>query len=99
MCLLRLLPAAELLVDGDEADLGKMLRILRGHAGLARTVVVACRDFLPLVRVQVFQVGAGNLGRTMLGCVLLDHGDRRFGQYADGRRNDLELVLPQLLDQ
>src|SRR6266536_3144552 len=57
MDLLDLLPAANDLSDREQADTGKLRRILGSHRGEARTIIVFGRDLLPSLFIQNFRFG------------------------------------------
>lgn len=80
MHLLRIAPATERLVDGDQASLDELSGIPGGNLRLLRAIEVFGGQFLAFRRVQVFEVGLGDLARTPLVNPLVDHRDRRFGQ-------------------
>ena len=54
---------------------------------------MAGRDLLALGRVEILQIGLGHRPRPLLVDVLVDDRDRRFGEDAERRRDDLDLVL------
>ena len=83
---LRLLPAAEHLVDGDQVELGEALEVGRvGVLGPDRPVVVLGGQPLAGRRVEVLEVGLGDLAGAVLVGRVVDHGHRRLGQDAEPR--------------
>src|SRR5262245_23767109 len=94
--LLRLGPAAEIL-DGDEIDLREEFGVLRSDLRVARAVVVARGDLLAFRRVEVLEVFLRHGTRAAAQDYLVDHRHRRFGEDADRRNHDLELVGTQFL--
>src|SRR5262249_2417577 len=89
---LRLLPAAERLVDREHRKLREPARVFRGYARVARAIAVLRGDFLALGRVEIFEVRLGDLARAALVDDLVDDADRRLGEDADRRRDDLEAL-------
>src|SRR5207244_4309449 len=83
--LLRLAPAAEHLVDGEEIDLREVLRVLLQQGRRARAQLVLRRDLLCLIGPQVLQIGLGLLARALLLDHLVDHRDRVLGEDAPAR--------------
>ena len=59
--LLRLGPAAEHLVDREQRDLRELRRVLRGDLVVDRPVEVLRRDLLAVGRIEVLEVGLGDL--------------------------------------
>lgn len=90
-------PAAEEFVDGEEGE----LRECRGVVGcdflVARAVEVFGDDFLCFGGVEELEVGLGDFAGAALVNDFVHDGDRRFGEDADGRRDDLVLVGAELL--
>src|SRR3954463_14811337 len=77
-------PGAEHLADREQLELGKFLH----HGGvdvlwLAGSVVVLRSNLLAGWRIEVLEIRFGNLCRAIRFCVLVDNGDRRFGDDAD----------------
>src|SRR5690606_32680936 len=95
---LRLGPAAELLVDGEEGHLREDVGMLRRDLGVARAIVVLRRDLLAFLAVEEAQIGLGRLAAAALVDHLVDDCNRRFGQDRHARHHDLELVLAELVD-
>src|SRR6478609_130645 len=91
--LLRRLPAAERLVDGEERHVGELSLVLRGDGSIAGPVVMARRDLLAFGRIQILQVGFGHRPRALLVYVLVHHRNRRLGEDAERGGDDLDLVL------
>jgi hypothetical protein len=56
-------------------------------------------ELLDLGRVQELEIGLGDLARPSLVDDLVDDGHGRLGEDAHRRRDDLELVGPELLDR
>ena len=54
--LLRLLPAAEHLVDGEEIHLGELPDVLGRDLGIARPVVVLAGEILAFLAVEILQI-------------------------------------------
>ncbi len=51
------------------------------------------------ITVEIFEIGAGCLGRAARRCVLVDKRDRRLGLDGDGRHHDLELAWAELIQR
>src|ERR1700722_9176674 len=97
---LRLAPAAEYLIDGEQqGDALKLSRIPGCHRWIARAVKMLCRNLLSLRGIQVPQVLLGHFARAVFVDVLIDHADRRFGENADRGRDDIEFVGSQFLER
>src|SRR3546814_16837943 len=54
--LLRRLPAAKILVDGHQLQLGKLRGIFRRRRGLVGAVMIPTADVLRLGRVEIFEI-------------------------------------------
>jgi hypothetical protein len=65
--ILRLLPAAEDLVDGDQPDRGEGLGVLRRDLLVDRPVVVLAGNVLAFFGLEVLQIGFGELARDSIG--------------------------------
>src|ERR1700683_5440076 len=78
--LLRLRPAAEDVVDGEQFNLGKRIFIFLGDLGIAREIAIAGGDFLTLPGIPVPQVMLGHRAGASLGRDRIDHGQRRLRQ-------------------
>jgi len=68
------------------------------HAWVARAKIVAGDDLLPFRRVEIFQVSGGDFFCTVFGGVHVDHRDRRLGQDALARVDDLKVIGIALFD-
>src|ERR1700757_2443762 len=60
VCLVRLLPAAEKVFDGERFHLGKVSGMFLRDGFEARTEEIARDDFLAFGRVEIFEVSLGN---------------------------------------
>ena len=60
--LLRRIPSSEGLVDREQLHFGKRARVFGRDFLVARPVVIARRDFLALGRIQIVEIGLGELG-------------------------------------
>jgi len=99
MGFLRFLPAAELLIHGDQFQLRKAGKILSvGKLRQKRAVVVLCHQFLCVGCIQKLQVGLGHGLVAMLFGIAIHHGHRRFRLDGNGWHHDFELVRPQFID-
>lgn len=78
--LLRRLPAAEHLVDREQADRLEGGGVFLRHRLRARTREVLGGDFLARFRIQELQVGGGLLADAAAVGHRVDHRHRRFGQ-------------------
>src|SRR5690606_24273981 len=96
---LRLLPAAEHLVDREEAEVRIAAAVALGDRGVARTEVMPRDDVLALRRVQVLEIRLGDRASALAIDDRVDDRDRRLGQDADGRQHDLELAVADLLER
>ena len=85
--------------DGEELDLGELALVFGEHGRRARPVEVLRRDFLARVGVQVLEIGFRYRARAMLVDVFVDDGNRRLGQNAGGRVDDLEFVGAEFLQR
>src|SRR5690348_3890453 len=94
---LRLLPAAEGSIDGDQLHLGKLLGILGRDRFEPRPIEMAGGNLLALRGIQEFEIGLRDLLRAVLRDKLVYHRDRRLGQNAERGRYDLDLVGTELL--
>src|SRR5204863_5513248 len=94
--LLRLRPAAEDLIDGEEIDLRELAGVLGRGRRVDRTVVVAAGDVLAFGRIQVLEVRGGDGAGALLVDHLVDDRHRGLGQDGRRRRDDVELVRTQL---
>jgi hypothetical protein len=94
MLLLGLIPAAEeRIVDGDQLDLeGELVAELLEDVGIARAIVILAGQTLSVLGVQKGEVFRGQSSRAALVDHRIDHGHRRLGQNAGGRRDNVELV-------
>src|SRR4029079_13213402 len=99
MMRLRFAPAAERGIDRDHPALREPVRVLRRDALIARPEVVARDDVLPFRRVQELEVGLCNSTRAASIDARVAERDGRFGENADGWRDDLGLVATELLDR
>src|SRR6266481_5802143 len=68
---LRLFPSAEYSIHGEKLHLRKIWAGLGGRRQ-SRTEVMLGRDRLPFRRVEIFEIGFGDLGGTMTGRDLVD---------------------------
>jgi len=84
---LGLRPAAKYFIDRKQIDCRELMSIFFGDFRIARSIEVACRNFLPFFVVQVLEVGLGNITYAMFVDILVDDSDRGFGKNAD-RGND-----------
>src|SRR3954463_8170320 len=90
--LLSLGPTAKGLVDREQLQLAKVVCVLGGDDLVARPVEMRRRDLLAFIAVEVFEVSFRDLSRTLLLHRLIHPSDGWFGQNAERRGNDLELV-------
>ena len=95
---LRLLPAAEDVVDRHQLDLREIGDILGvGRFRVARAIEVPGDDRLSLRRVEEFEIGL----RLLAGLLGVDIGvnqrNRRLGQDRQARHDDIELVGAEFL--
>src|SRR3546814_10785627 len=67
--LLRRLPAAELVIDGDEVHLRELRSIFCLGFRADRTVVILADDVLRLGRVEIFEIGFGELEIAVALCI------------------------------
>src|SRR5258708_3089623 len=95
---LRTGPAAESRVDGNERDVRKLGRILRGDVRIARAVKMLGGYFLTFLRIEIAQIFLRDGARSVLVDHFVDDTDRRFRENAQGRGNHIELVRTQLFD-
>ena len=79
--------------------MGKFVDYFSSAFGIAGAVEVLAGDVLRLGAVEVFEVGLREFCGAVFLRVLLDHRDRRLGEDADGRDDDLGLAGEFLLDQ
>src|SRR5262249_61152127 len=93
--LLRLRPAAEGGIDGEELDLGEGVRMRLLDLGITRTIEIARGNLLALLGVPELQIGLGDLARALLVGNRIDDRKRRLGEDRQRRRDDLELVLAE----
>src|SRR3954452_9316842 len=93
--LLRLGPAAENVVDREQFDLREGRLVFRGDLGIARTIGIACGNFLTFLGIPVFEIGFRDRARALLVRNRIDNGERRLGKDGQGWRHDLELVLAE----
>src|SRR6266436_5444205 len=75
---LRLFPSAAHCVDGEKLHLGK-IRAGLGRRRQSRSEVMLGRDRLPFRRIEIFEIGLGDLGSTVTRRDLVDQRDGRFG--------------------
>src|SRR3546814_76323 len=94
--LLRRLPAAELVIDGDEVHLRELRSIFCLGFRADRTVVILADDVLRLGRVEIFEIGFGELEIAVALCIAVENGDGRLGKDRDRRYDDIELALAEL---
>src|SRR5471030_950111 len=99
MDLLRLGPAAEHLVDREERQLREALGVSPGDLGRARPEIVARDELLAFRRIEMLEIFLGDRARAAAVDRLVDDRDRRLGEDADRRRDDLDLVLAELVDR
>jgi hypothetical protein len=90
--LVRLGPAAEHLIDGDEADVGEQRPVPRRHLRVADPVEVARDDVLALGGVEELEVGGRDLARAALVGHRVHERDREVGLDAERRGDHVELV-------
>src|SRR3954465_10412188 len=65
---LRLGPTSKNVVDREKFDLGEGFFVFLGNLRIARTIGVACGNFLTFLGIPIFQVGFGDgLGALLLG--------------------------------
>ena len=99
MRLVRVLPAAEHVVDREQGYLGELFAI-PGQRGLgARTIEISAREVLSLIGVKKIEIRFGHsLGAAFLYDFLhQSHG--RLGQNADGRSHDLVFLSAEFLER
>src|SRR3546814_18308625 len=72
--LLRRLPAAELVIDGDEVHLRELRSIFCLGFRADRTVVILADDVLRLGRVALFEIGFGELEFAVARCIAVETG-------------------------
>src|SRR5258706_8345958 len=94
---LRLAPASEDLVDGEESDLGQ--RMTRRGAREAWAVVVPRDRLLGLLRVEELEVRLRRRARPTPLDDRVHDGDGRLGEDARGGAHDLERAAAQLLQR
>ena len=97
--LLRLCPAAEFLVNGDELHLAEIGGVFGGDGRVARAVKILRRDFLAFVGIKIFQILLRHFGRVMAFGIFVHHRHRRLGQNAQRRRDDFKLVRAEFLER
>ena len=96
--LLRLLPAAEGVVDGYQLELGELLGVLRATLAWVGGGSNAWRNLLAFLGVQIIEVGLAVRARAALLDHLVDHhATGGLGEDGEAGMNDLELVLPSSL--
>src|SRR3546814_3918917 len=66
-------PAAEVAIDGEKLNLREAARILRRDLRIARTIIVACDDFLRLGRVQKLEIGFRHRQRSIFPGIAVHH--------------------------
>src|SRR5437762_1606517 len=99
MCLLRLLPAAEFVIDGEEGNLGEGILVLRSDRCVAWPVGVLRHDLLRLRRIKEVQIGFRLLAGALRIDDLVDHSDRRLSEDTFARRHDLEFIAAEFLER
>jgi len=77
--------------DREQSHFGELGGILPGDGFVARSIEVAGGNLLALWRVEVLQIGGGDGPCVMTVYVGVDDGDRRFGE--DARRRYDQLIL------
>src|SRR3954470_24458401 len=80
MFLLRFRPAAEHIVDREQLHLREGCLVRPGNLRIARTIEVACGNFLSFSCIPVFQVSLCRGAGAFFAGNRIDHGDRRFGE-------------------
>ena len=95
---LRLVPAAELLVDREGRHLREILRMRRGDLRIGRPVEVLGRDLLAFRRVEILEIGLRHVAGAMLVDDFVDDGDRRLGQDGKAGNHQLDLAGAEFLD-
>src|SRR3546814_3159515 len=93
--LLRRLPAAELVIDGDEDQLRELRSIFCLGFRADRTVVILDDDVLSLGRVEIFEIGFGELEIAVALCIAVEDGEGRRGKERERRSEDIELALAE----
>src|SRR3546814_5257158 len=76
-------PAAEVAIDGEKLNLREAARILRRDLRIARTIIVACDDFLRLGRVQKLEIGFRHRQRSIFPGIAVHHRNRKNGPLAE----------------
>jgi len=83
-------------VDGEKFDLGERFFVFPGDFWIARTIGIACGNFLTFLGIPISQIGFGHGPRAFFIGNCIDDGERRLRQDRERRRDDLELVLAEL---
>src|SRR4051812_4359268 len=96
---LRLLPAAEHIVDGEQLDFGEIAFVLPGDRRIARPIMVLRGDFLAFGRVDEVEISLRRRARALLVDHLVNNRDCRLGEDRERRHHDLELVLAEFVDR
>src|SRR6266478_8646735 len=93
--LLRLGPTTENVVDREKFDLGEGFFVFLRNLRIARTIGIACGNFLTFPGIPILQVSLGNRSGAFFVGNLVDDGHRRLRKNQQWRRDDLELVLAE----
>src|SRR5262245_4619034 len=97
MRLLRFLPTAAHLINGDELPVDKLLGLLGQHLRVARSVEVPAGDVLGLWSVPEAEILRGKFPSAMLVDKFVDHCDRRLCKDGETWHHNLNLVLAELV--
>jgi len=92
MVFLDLVPAAENIIDVDEANAGELVLELGRNLFIVNAVTELSGNALAFFGIKEVEVRLCQFARVALVHNLVDDRDREFGKQADGRHNAFELV-------
>ena len=95
---LRRLPAVEGLIDGDKLEFRQAVEIgFVGEFRLERSIIIPGDDFLRDRRIEEFEIGLRCGARSLGVGIAVDQRHRRLREDGQRWRDDVELVLAELL--
>ena len=97
VCFLSFFPSSKV-SDGGQFHILKLACVLGLGGGINRPIEILADDVLPLRGIEVLEVGRGLLAGIVTVDIGIDHGDRRFCENADGRGDDIVVVVIEFLD-